>query len=119
MSSPIAVARTASWRSTRSSCCAARASALVASSSAYPNGEPRAAMWKQESRTVAAPSPGDPAMAKTLFILNDPPYGTERNYNALRLAASLARRAGEEVKVFLLADAAAAAKAGQKIPHGY
>ncbi len=25
-------------------------------------------------------------MAKTLFILNDPPYGTERSYNALRLA---------------------------------
>ncbi len=23
-------------------------------------------------------------MAKTLFILNDPPYGTERDYNALR-----------------------------------
>jgi uncharacterized protein involved in oxidation of intracellular sulfur len=58
-------------------------------------------------------------MAKTLFILNDPPYGTERNYNALRLAASLARREGEEVKLFLLADAAGAAKAGQKIPHGY
>ena len=56
---------------------------------------------------------------KTLFILNDPPYGTERNYNALRLAASLARREGEQVRVFLLADAAAAAKAGQKVPHGY
>ena len=25
-------------------------------------------------------------MPKTLFILNDPPYGTERSYNALRLA---------------------------------
>jgi sulfur relay (sulfurtransferase) complex TusBCD TusD component (DsrE family) len=25
-------------------------------------------------------------MAKTLLILNDPPYGTERSYNALRLA---------------------------------
>jgi uncharacterized protein involved in oxidation of intracellular sulfur len=58
-------------------------------------------------------------MAKTLFILNDPPYGTERDYNALRLAASLARRAGEEVKVFLLGDAATGAKAGQKVPQGY
>jgi uncharacterized protein involved in oxidation of intracellular sulfur len=29
-------------------------------------------------------------MSKTLFILNDPPYGTERSYNALRLAGSLA-----------------------------
>jgi sulfur relay (sulfurtransferase) complex TusBCD TusD component (DsrE family) len=26
-------------------------------------------------------------MPKKLFILNDPPYGTERSYNALRLAA--------------------------------
>jgi len=25
----------------------------------------------------------------TLFILNDPPYGTERTYNALRLAQNL------------------------------
>ena len=58
-------------------------------------------------------------MAKTLFILNDPPYGTERDYNALRLAASLAKRKGEEVKVFLIGDAASGAKAGQKVPQGY
>ena len=31
---------------------------------------------------------------KTLFVLNDPPYGTERSYNALRLAIQLARREG-------------------------
>ncbi|HSC94405.1 MAG TPA: DsrE family protein [Burkholderiales bacterium] len=43
---------------------------------------------------------------KCLFILNDPPYGTERSYNALRLAASLARREGEEVRLFLIGDAA-------------
>ena len=58
-------------------------------------------------------------MAKTLFILNDPPYGTERNYNALRLFGSLAKREGEQVKVFLIGDAAAAAKAGQRVPQGY
>ncbi|MGE0446466.1 MAG: DsrE/DsrF/TusD sulfur relay family protein [Vicinamibacterales bacterium] len=58
-------------------------------------------------------------MAKTLFILNDPPYGTERDYNGLRLAASLARREGEEVKLFLIGDAASAAKSGQKVPQGY
>ena len=58
-------------------------------------------------------------MAKTLFILNDPPYGTERNYNALRLAGSLAKREGEQVKVFLIGDAAGAAKASQKVPQGY
>ena len=58
-------------------------------------------------------------MAKTLFILNDPPYGTERSYNALRLAGSLSRREGEEVKIFLIGDAVACAKANQRLPQGY
>ena len=56
---------------------------------------------------------------KTLFILNDPPYGTERTYNGLRLAGALAKREGEAVKVFLLGDAAACAKGGQQVPQGY
>ena len=56
---------------------------------------------------------------KTLFILNDPPYGTERSYNALRLAGSLSKREGEDVKIFLIGDAAACAKAHQKVPQGY
>jgi uncharacterized protein involved in oxidation of intracellular sulfur len=56
---------------------------------------------------------------KTLFILNDPPYGTERCYNALRLARALVSKAGAEVKIFLLGDAAACATAGQKVPQGY
>lgn len=58
-------------------------------------------------------------MAKTLFILNDAPYGTERSYNAARLAGSLSKREGEEVKIFLIGDAAACAKAHQKVPQGY
>jgi uncharacterized protein involved in oxidation of intracellular sulfur len=58
-------------------------------------------------------------MAKTLFILNDAPYGTERSYNALRLAGALSKREGEEVKLFLVGDAASCAKAHQKVPHGY
>jgi uncharacterized protein involved in oxidation of intracellular sulfur len=58
-------------------------------------------------------------MAKTLFVLNDPPYGTERSYNALRLAGSISRVAGEEVRMFLIGDAAACAKAGQKVPEGF
>lgn len=58
-------------------------------------------------------------MNKTLFILNDGPYGTERSYNALRLAGALAAREGEEVRVFLMGDAAACGKAGQKVPQGY
>lgn len=56
---------------------------------------------------------------KTLFILNDPPYGTERSYNALRLARQLLKAGPEEVKVFLIGDAVACAKAGQKVPTGY
>jgi uncharacterized protein involved in oxidation of intracellular sulfur len=58
---------------------------------------------------------------KYLFILNDPPYGTERSYNGLRLARELLKdpAKGNEVRVFLLADAAACAKAGQKVPQGY
>lgn len=47
-------------------------------------------------------------MAKTLFVLNDPPCSTGRNSNALRLAGSLVRREGEQVKVFLIGDAASA-----------
>ena len=56
---------------------------------------------------------------KTLFILNDPPYGTERSYNALRLAGALVKREGEQVRVFLIGDAAACAKHNQKVPQGY
>jgi len=56
---------------------------------------------------------------KTLFILNDGPYGSERPYNALRLAGTLASREGCEVKVFLIGDAASCAKSGQKVPEGY
>ena len=56
---------------------------------------------------------------KTLFILNDAPYGTERSYNGLRLAGALSKREGQEVKIFLIGDAAACAKKGQKVPQGY
>jgi uncharacterized protein involved in oxidation of intracellular sulfur len=57
---------------------------------------------------------------KTLFILNDPPYGTERVYNALRLAQALLKNEPQmELTVFLMADSVIAAKAGQKTPDGY
>ena len=55
----------------------------------------------------------------TLFILNDPPYGTERSYNGLRLAGALAKRDGRSVRVFLMGDAASCAKKGQSVPNGY
>jgi uncharacterized protein involved in oxidation of intracellular sulfur len=57
---------------------------------------------------------------KTVFMLNDPPYGTERCYNALRLAHALLKKNQEtEVTVFLMADAVTAARAGQMTPDGY
>lgn len=58
-------------------------------------------------------------MTHTLFILNDAPYGTERAYNALRLAGALAGKQDQQVRVFLLADAVTCARAGQKVPEGY
>lgn len=55
-----------------------------------------------------------------LLILNDPPYGTERVYNGLRLAQALLKTDTKTgVTVFLMADAVVAAKAGQKTPDGY
>lgn len=57
---------------------------------------------------------------KTLFILNDPPYGSERCYNALRLANALLKDDPDgEVTVFLMADAVGVARKGQKTPDGY
>lgn len=57
---------------------------------------------------------------KHVIILNDPPYGTERSYNGLRLAHALAKQDSDsDVTVFLMADAVLCAKAGQKTPAGY
>lgn len=57
---------------------------------------------------------------KALFVLNDPPYGTERCYNGLRLAHALLKNdPAAEVTVFLMADAVVAARKGQKTPDGY
>lgn len=56
---------------------------------------------------------------KTLFIINDAPYGTEKAYNALRLAGSLSKRENQQVKVFLIGDAVACAKKDHKLPSGF
>lgn len=56
---------------------------------------------------------------KLLFILNEAPYGSERSYNGLRLAGSVAKRDDEEVRIFLMGDSAACAKGNQKVPAGY
>ncbi len=57
---------------------------------------------------------------KFLIVLNDPPYGTERSYNGLRLAGNLVTKQEQaEVDVFLMGDAVACGKAGQTTPNGY
>jgi uncharacterized protein involved in oxidation of intracellular sulfur len=57
---------------------------------------------------------------KILIIINDAPYGTEKAYNALRLANQLGKDHPEvEVRIFLMADAAGCALAGQTTPNGY
>jgi len=52
-------------------------------------------------------------MFRILIILNDAPYGSERSYNGLHLADTLARREGVEVRVFLMGDSVLCAKSGQ------
>lgn len=55
-----------------------------------------------------------------LFILNDPPYGTERCYNALRIASAVLKVSPDaEITIFLMADSVLCAKKGQKTPDGY
>jgi len=55
-----------------------------------------------------------------LIIINEAPYGTERCYNALRLALALQKEGPRPaVTVFLMADAVLAAKSGQRTPEGY
>jgi uncharacterized protein involved in oxidation of intracellular sulfur len=56
---------------------------------------------------------------KVLVLVNDPPYGTERCYNALRLAVSLAKRDETQVRIFLMGDAVGCAVAGQVLPNGF
>ncbi len=58
---------------------------------------------------------------KILLIINDAPYGTEKAYNALRMAITLQKEHGEEVEVriFLMADAVFCALPNQNTPQGY
>ena len=56
----------------------------------------------------------------TLLILNDPPYGTDRSYNALRIAHALKKGESDAaVTIFLMAGAVVAARKGQKTPEGH
>jgi uncharacterized protein involved in oxidation of intracellular sulfur len=57
---------------------------------------------------------------RLLIIANDAPYGSERTYNALRLASALLTSESDlDLTLFLLGDAVACAKAGQSTPQGY
>ncbi len=55
-----------------------------------------------------------------LIIINEAPYGTEKAYNALRMAMQIQKDFPEnEVRVFLMADAAFCALPNQNTPNGY
>jgi uncharacterized protein involved in oxidation of intracellular sulfur len=55
-----------------------------------------------------------------LFIVNDAPYGSEKPYNAFRLANQVKKDSPEiEVRIFLMADAVTCAMPNQKTPDGY
>lgn len=56
---------------------------------------------------------------KALLIINNPAYGSDETYNAVRLANALARRDDVQATVFLMGDAVTCAVAGQKTPDGY
>lgn len=60
-------------------------------------------------------------MQKILIIINDAPYGTEKAYNALRMAIWLQKEHSVtvEVKIFLLADSVFSGLPNQTTPNGY
>jgi len=54
-----------------------------------------------------------------LLIVNDGPYGSERPYNALRIAMNLLKRESVSVRVFLIGDGVQCALRGQETPQSY
>jgi uncharacterized protein involved in oxidation of intracellular sulfur len=57
---------------------------------------------------------------KILLIVNGAPYGTEKAYNALRLAATLQKDHPDvELRIFLMADSVTCALPNQTTPQGY
>lgn len=62
---------------------------------------------------------GDNNTKSFLVIVNDGPYGSERPYNALRIAMNLAKRELVNVRVFLIGDGVQCALRGQETPQGY
>jgi len=59
-------------------------------------------------------------MQKILILINDAPYGTEKAYNALRLAMQIQKDfENTDLCVFLMADAVTCALPNQNTPNGY
>jgi len=57
---------------------------------------------------------------KTLIIINDAPYGSEKAFNALRIANQINKDYSEcDLGIFLMADGVNCAISGQKTPDGY
>lgn len=55
-----------------------------------------------------------------LILVNDAPYGTEKMYNALRLAMTLGKEHPDvKVNMFLMADAVTGGLPNQVTPSGY
>lgn len=59
-------------------------------------------------------------MNSLTIIINDAAYGSERAWNALRLALTLtSEQIGMGVNIFLMGDAVSVAKRGQNPPEGF
>lgn len=58
-------------------------------------------------------------MQKILIIINDAPYGTEKAYNALRMAMTLQKEHEVVIKIFLLADAVFCGLPNQNTQDGF
>ena len=54
---------------------------------------------------------------KYLFVLNDSPYGSQRTYNALRLAGNLSRSTENQIRLFLIGDGVSSAFEGLTPAH--
>jgi uncharacterized protein involved in oxidation of intracellular sulfur len=59
-------------------------------------------------------------MQRILILINESPYGTEKAYNALRLAMQIQKDYEDtDLCVFLMADAVGCALPKQNTPNGY
>ena len=72
-------------------------------------------------RSLQRPTPqqGRYDLVNILMIINGAAYGQDSTYNAVRLAASMAKRDEVTLRVFLMGDGVTVAMAGQKTPDGY